>query len=64
MAKKKNQEGDLKVGDRVSFLRSHDKSVSLTGTVAKIHDKSVDVELDNGSVETAHADDVTLEGEG
>lgn len=60
MAKK-----DLKVGDHVKFLRTHNKAVELTGTVAKLHKdgRSVDVQLDDheeGWVETAHVDDVTV----
>ena len=39
---------DLKVGDHVKFLRSHNKAVSLTGTIVKLYDDSpvVDVKLD------------------
>jgi hypothetical protein len=57
----------FKVRDRVEALRSHDKTVKLTGTIVKIHDKDdcVDVECEwdgkivavEGHVETVHAAD-------
>jgi hypothetical protein len=57
---------DLKLGDHVSFLRSENKAVSLTGKIVKIHEDGVpcvDVSLDDHDpewIETAHVDDVTL----
>jgi hypothetical protein len=63
VAKKKEA---LKVGQHVSFLRSHNKAVSLTGTVVKLYDDGspvVDVKLDDHDpewIETAHLDDVTV----
>ncbi len=52
----------IKVGDRVKFNRSHNKAVSLTGTVKKLHDDGrsvdIDVETEEGKhVETAHVDE-------
>lgn len=67
MAKAKDA---FKIGDRVSFLRSHDKTVRLTGTIARIHDGEddcVDVQtipdgklVEVSTLETAHAADVKL----
>jgi hypothetical protein len=56
---------DLKVGDHVNFLRSHNKAVELSGTICKIYDDApvVDVKLDDHDpdwIETAHVDDVTM----
>ena len=66
MAEKEN----FKVGDRVKFLRSHDKTVRLTGHIVRIHendDDCVDIEtepdgklVEVATVETAHAADVEL----
>ena len=55
----------LEVGQHVSFLRSHNKAVSLTGTIVKVHDDQpiVEVKLDDHDpewIETAHVDDVTV----
>lgn len=60
----------FKVGDRVSFLRSHDKTVRLEGRIVRIHDTAddcVDIEtipdgklVEVKTVETAHAGDVKL----
>jgi hypothetical protein len=57
---------NLNIGDHVSFLRSENKAVSLTGRIVKIHDEGVpcvDVSLDDHDpewIETAHVDDVTV----
>jgi len=58
----------LKVGQRVKFRRSHDKTVELTGEIKKIHDGGddcVDIEteadgtiVEVSGIETAHAADV------
>ena len=63
MANKK----DLHVGDKVTFLRSHDKAVSMSGTIVKLHPEGVpcvDVQIDGHEdknfFETAHVDDVTV----
>jgi len=55
----------LEVGQHVSFLRSHNKAVSLTGMIVKVHDDQpiVEVKLDDHDpewIETAHVDDVTV----
>ena len=60
----------FKVGDRVSFLRSHDKTVRLEGHIARIHDNDddcVDIEtipdgkiVEVSTIETAHTADVKL----
>lgn len=59
----------MEVGQRVRFLRSHDKTVSLTGRIVKLHDdgRSVDIEVEpDGKIaeiattETAHLDEVSL----
>lgn len=62
---RKVERKDLEVGQRVSFLRSSNKAVSLTGTIVKLYEEGVpcvEVELDDDSnvIETAHADDVTV----
>ena len=58
---------DLKVGDRVSFLRMSNKAVSLTGTIEKVYEDGVpcvEVKLDDSDhIETAHMDDVAVLGE-
>jgi hypothetical protein len=57
---------ELKKGDHVSFLRSENKAVKLTGRIVKIHDEGVpcvDVSLDDCKterIETAHVDDVSV----
>lgn len=56
---------DLKLGQHVSFLRSHNKAVSLTGTIVDISEDEpiVAVKLDDHDpewIETAHVDDVTV----
>jgi hypothetical protein len=60
---------ELKVGDRVEFLRSHDKHVKLKGVIVKIHEHSELVDIDRDvdgkivevkGVETAHAADVKV----
>lgn len=58
-------EKKLEIGQHVSFLRSHNKAVSLTGKIVKIYDDApvVDVALDDHEplwIETAHVDDVTV----
>jgi hypothetical protein len=52
---------ELEIGQRVRFRRSHDRNVELSGAITKIHDVDdcVDVELENGTAETAHVSDVT-----
>jgi hypothetical protein len=58
---------NFKVGQRVKFYRTHDKSTQLTGAIVRVwpgEEDLVDVktEAGNGSisrVETAHAADVT-----
>jgi hypothetical protein len=58
----------LKVGQRVTFFRTHDKAVQFTGKITRIYpgdEDCVDIktEAGNGSVsrlETAHAADVTV----
>jgi hypothetical protein len=59
----------FKVGDRVKFRRSHDKTVQLEGTIERIHDNHddcVDIKtipdgklVEVETIETAHAADVT-----
>jgi len=66
------EKSQLEMGQRVKFLRSHDRTVELTGRIVKIHDDSdaVDIETEpDGRIaevstrETAHAADVTVLGE-
>jgi hypothetical protein len=56
-------ERKIKVGDKVKFLRSHNKAVELAGEVLKIDGNSVDIKLNTAhdAIETAHLDDVTLD---
>lgn len=59
----------LSVGQKVRFLRSHDKTLTLIGKIVKIHDGAddcVDIEtipdgkiIEVKTIETAHAADVT-----
>lgn len=58
----------LRIGDHVSFLRSHDR-LELTGTITNIHDDAdlvdIDCDVDGKLVcvehaETTHAADVTV----
>ena len=55
---------DLKIGQRVSFLRLSNKAVALTGTIVKLYEEGVplvEVKLDdNAATETAHVDDVKV----
>jgi hypothetical protein len=56
---------DLKLGQHVSFLRSHNKAVSLTGTIVSISEDEpiAAVKLDDHEpewIETAHVDDITV----
>jgi hypothetical protein len=63
------EKSQLEMGQRVKFLRSHDRTVELTGRIVKIHDDSdaVDIETEPdgriaevSTTETAHAADVTV----
>jgi hypothetical protein len=58
----------LELGQRVKFLRSHDRTVELTGRIVKIHEDSdaVDIETEPdgriaevSTIETAHRGDIT-----
>jgi hypothetical protein len=55
---------DLKVGQHVSFLRMHNKAVSVEGTITQINEdgKTVIVQTDINPdiLEAAHVDDVTV----
>ena len=63
----------FKVGDRVKFRRSHDKTLQLEGTVERIHDNAddcVDVKtipdgrlVEVETLETVHAGDCVLVSE-
>jgi len=66
------EKSQLEMGQRVKFLRSHDRTVELTGRIVKIHDDSdaVDIETEPdgriaevSTTETAHAADVTAIGQ-
>lgn len=63
------RKSDLSVGDKVGFVRTHDKTTKLTGTISKIHKDDDIVEIDRDvdgkvveveGVEHAHAADVTV----
>lgn len=59
----------LSVGQKVRFLRSHDRTVQLVGKIVKVHegaDDCVDIKTipdgkiaEVSTIETAHAGDVT-----
>ena len=62
----------LELGQRVKFLRSHDRTVELTGRIVKIHEDSdaVDIETEPdgriaevSTIETAHRADITPAGQ-
>jgi hypothetical protein len=60
--KDKEEKAKFAVGDIVKTKRSHDKATSVLGEVIKIHEDAdvLDIELANGTAETAHFDDATL----
>jgi hypothetical protein len=54
----------LKVGQHVSFLRMHNKAVSVSGTITQVNEDGktviVQTDINPNILEGAHVDDVTV----
>ena len=55
------EKADLHVGDKVTGLRAFDKQHRVKGTIWQIlNGPYIDVQLDNGTIEAMHVDDVKV----